>query len=73
MKYRKLGNNGDLVSVIGYGTMRFPVLNNDLSNIDEAKAIEQLRYGIDSGINYIDTAYAYHMGNSEIEIGRAHV
>lgn len=71
MKYRKLGNNNDLVSAIGYGTMRFPVLNKDPSKIDESTAIEQLRYGIDSGINYIDTAYAYHMGNSEIVVGKA--
>ncbi len=71
MKYRKLGNNNDLISVIGYGTMRFPVLNKDPSKIDESTAIEQLRYGIDSGINYIDTAYAYHMGNSEIVVGKA--
>ncbi|NLY82147.1 MAG: aldo/keto reductase [Clostridiales bacterium] len=71
MKYRKLGNNNDLISVIGYGTMRFPVLNKDPSKIDESTAIEQLRYGIDSGINYIDTAYGYHMGNSEIVVGKA--
>ncbi|MBK5254036.1 MAG: aldo/keto reductase [Peptostreptococcaceae bacterium] len=71
MKYRKLGNNNDLVSVIGYGTMRLPILNNSPGNIDEPKAIEQIRYGIDRGINYVDTAYPYHMGNSELVVGKA--
>ena len=71
MKYRKLGTNNDMVSVLGYGCMRLPVIDGNIGNIDEKLAIEQIRYGIDKGINYIDTAYPYHMGHSETVVGKA--
>src|SRR6056297_1255204 len=71
MKYRKLGKNNDMVSVIGYGCMRLPILDGNVGNIDEALAIQQIRYAIDKGINYIDTAYSYHMGHSELVVGKA--
>ena len=71
MKYRKLGKNNDMVSVLGFGCMRFPIIDNDVSKIDEVKATELLRYAIDNGVNYIDTAHIYHGEQSEPFLGRA--
>lgn len=69
MKYRKLGNSE--VSVLGFGCMRFPTINNDNNQINEDLSIKLIRYGIDNGINYIDTAWPYHGGNSELLVGKA--
>ena len=69
MKYRVLGKTGVEVSALGFGCMRLPVLEND--QIDEAEAIRIIRNGIDSGINYLDTAFGYHNGQSEILVGKA--
>ncbi|WP_340819951.1 aldo/keto reductase [Methanolobus sp. WCC4] len=63
MLYRTNPNNGDKLSILGFGAMRLP-MKEDMS-IDEAKATEQLRYAIDNGVNYVDTAWPYHMGESE--------
>lgn len=68
MRYRVLGKTGVEVSVLGFGCMRFPTLEDD--SIDEAQAIEMVRHGIDSGINYLDTAFGYHSGNSERLVGK---
>ena len=71
MKYRKFGRLNSEVSVLGFGAMRLPVINNNKGNIDEPEAIRMVRYAIDHGVNYLDTAYRYHEGQSEGLVGRA--
>ena len=56
------------LSRLGFGTMRLPVNEHD-KKIDEEKAAEMVGYAIGSGINYFDTAYFYHNGESERFIG----
>lgn len=71
MRYRELGKTGVEVSVLGFGCMRFPVIDGDGNKIDEEKSVEMIRHGIDNGINYLDTAFFYHGGNSERLVGKA--
>ena len=61
------------LSALGFGTMRLPIKNGVYSDIDEQAAAEMFDYAITNGVNYFDTAWGYHDGQSEIEIGRAHV
>jgi hypothetical protein len=69
MLYRKIPKNGDELSILGFGCMRLPVKED--GTIDEERATQQVRYAIDHGVNYIDTAWPYHMGESEPFLGRA--
>ncbi len=71
MKYRVIGNTGLEASILGLGCMRLPVEGEDASKIKKEEAIEMIRYAIDNGINYIDTAYPYHGGESERIVGEA--
>ncbi|XHH09425.1 MAG: aldo/keto reductase [Candidatus Bathyarchaeia archaeon] len=71
MKYRSFGRLNWKVSVLGFGTMRLPIKGKDQSNVDEAQAINLLHYAIDQGVNYVDTAYPYHDGSSEVVVGKA--
>jgi len=69
MLYRKVPQNGDELSILGFGCMRLPVKED--GTIDEERATRQVRYAVDHGINYVDTAWPYHMGESEPFLGRA--
>ena len=57
------------LSQLGFGTMRLPLLPDGVT-IDEAQVAEMTAYAIEHGVNYFDTAYPYHQGNSERVIGR---
>ena len=69
MKYRKFGSLGWDVSALGFGAMRFPL--DSRGQIEEEESIKMIRYAIDHGVNYIDTAYPYHGGKSETILGKA--
>jgi len=68
MQYRTMPKNGDKLSVLGFGCMRLPMKEG---RIDEARAIAQIRFAIDNGVNYMDTAWPYHGGESENLLGKA--
>ena len=57
------------LSQLGFGTMRLPLLSDGIT-IDEAQVEIMTAYAIEHGINYFDTAYPYHQGNSERVVGR---
>ncbi len=72
MVFRTLGETGVKVSRLGFGAMRFPLIDQyDPTTIDEPLATKMLHCAIDNGINYIDTAYPYHRQTSEIFVGKA--
>ena len=62
---------GTKLSALGFGAMRLPVIGGDDSRIDEAAAMSMVDRAMEGGINYYDTAWGYHGGNSELIIGRA--
>ena len=68
MEKRKMEKLGIETSLLGFGCMRFPVLEN--GEINEPEAERMLDKAIAEGVNYIDTAYPYHEGKSEIVTGK---
>ena len=58
------------LSALGMGTMRLPVVNGNDAEIDEAATAEMVEYAMQNGVNYYDTAWGYHRGNSELVMGR---
>lgn len=67
MRYREFGSTGEKISILGFGCMRFPQTDG---KINEDETLKMVRYAIDNGVNYIDTAYPYHGGESELVVGR---
>lgn len=59
------------LSALGLGAMRLPVTDGDNAQIDFAAAEEMIDYAKENGINYFDTAWGYHGGNSELVVGKA--
>lgn len=69
MIYKNFQNHK--LSALGLGAMRLPVIGGDDSKIDETAAEKMVDYAMEHGINYYDTAWGYHGGQSELVIGRA--
>jgi len=68
MLWRDMPGTGDPLSILGFGCMRLPEKDGI---INEERATQQVGYAMDHGVNYIDTAWAYHAGQSEPFLGRA--
>ncbi len=68
MLYREMPKNKEEISILGFGCMRLP---GKQTNPDEKKSIELIRKAIDLGVNYLDTAWTYHSGKSEVILGKA--
>lgn len=69
MLYRTMPKIDEKLSILGFGCMRLPTLKTGA--IDKPRAIQQIRSGIDNGMNYFDTAWPYHGGQSEPLLGEA--
>lgn len=67
MEYREIKNTGIKPSLLGFGCMRFPLMEN--GKIDRSKAEEMMDIAIKAGVTYIDTAYPYHEQESELFVG----
>lgn len=72
MIYRTFGKTNIKLSQLGFGAMRFPLVDEyDPKTIDESEATRMIHNAIDNGINYVDNAYPYHRETSESFVGRA--
>lgn len=63
--------HGKKISALGLGCMRLPLIGGDDSCVDQAKTAEMVDYAMKHGVNYYDTAWGYHAGNSELAVGEA--
>jgi predicted aldo/keto reductase-like oxidoreductase len=70
MEKRLVKKSGEAISLLGFGLMRLP-LKPGTQEIDKALALEMVDYAKNRGVNYFDTAYVYHEGNSELFAGEA--
>jgi len=73
MRYRKFGRIDWEVSALAFGAMRLPTTDGAFysQNVDEPQAIALIRHAIDRGVNFLDSAYVYHGGKSEVVLGKA--
>ncbi|NLO05425.1 MAG: aldo/keto reductase [candidate division WS1 bacterium] len=69
MQYRTLC--GEEVSALGFGCMRLPIMDGKHDQIDAGTAIGLIHHALERGVNYLDSAWGYHGGNSEPLVGRA--
>lgn len=63
--------HGKKLSALGLGCMRLPLIDGDDSRVDREKTAEMVDYAMNHGVNYYDTAWGYHAGNSELAVGEA--
>ncbi|HXM99661.1 MAG TPA: aldo/keto reductase [Candidatus Dormibacteraeota bacterium] len=70
MRYRKLGNTGLIVSELALGTMQFGGKMN-MGNLGQEDTTRMVKAALDSGINFVDTADVYSLGESETLVGNA--
>ena len=70
MKYRKLGNTGLIVSEVALGSMQFGGKMN-MGNLGQDDTTRMVKFALDKGINFVDTADVYSLGESETQIGNA--
>ncbi len=61
---------GKKLSALGFGAMRLPVIHRNDANINEEETAKMVAYAMEKGVNYYDTAWGYHSGNSEIVMGK---
>lgn len=59
------------LSALGMGCMRLPVIGGNYAEVDEAATSQMVDWAFSHGVNYFDTAYGYHEGNSELALGKA--
>jgi uncharacterized protein len=71
MKYRRFGKLDWPVSALGFGAMRLPQNSPNPADVNEPESVRMIRHSIDHGVNYVDTAYPYHAGKSEVVVGKA--
>ena len=73
VNYRSFGRLDWKGSALGFGCMRLPTLDGKRGSpeIDQAETVRMMRHAIDNGVNYVDTAYPYHEGQSEVVVGKA--
>jgi predicted aldo/keto reductase-like oxidoreductase len=73
MRYRNFGGLDWKVSALGFGCMRLPTTDSAPAspNVAEEEAIRMIRHALDNGVNYVDSAYVYHSGRSEVVLGKA--
>lgn len=70
MEKRQFKGGGENVSLLGFGAMRLPN-HGKVADIDVERSTEMVKYAYDNGVNYFDTAYPYHDGQSELFLGEA--
>lgn len=68
MRYRPMGNTGKMVSALGYGTLRLPMVDG---RVDFDRSVAMVRRAIDGGVNYVDSGRVYLGGQSEQLVARA--